>query len=123
MLIMMLMLIIIIIIIVIMKRRAEEGTCLVSADQTWPERNGSINAEARVELLTDDVTPTSHHYVTGSAPPPRAWTRDLSDWRLLVDGEVGGARNFTMAELQSFNHVTRRYVLECAGITRLFVLL
>mmetsp|Transcript_176029 Transcript_176029/g.559170 ORF Transcript_176029/g.559170 Transcript_176029/m.559170 type:complete len:663 (+) Transcript_176029:156-2144(+) len=93
----------------------KEGTCLVSFDQSEPDRNGSINAEARVELLTDDVTPISHHYVTGSAPPTRAWTRDISDWKLSIDGEVDQAHNFTMADLQSFPHVTRRYVLECAG--------
>jgi hypothetical protein len=89
------------------------GTCLVITswpEQTTPERNGSIMAESRVELLTDAITPTSHHYVTGSFPPPRAWNRDMTGWTLQVDGEVQKNKSFTMEELQSqFKHVTRQY--------------
>jgi DMSO/TMAO reductase YedYZ molybdopterin-dependent catalytic subunit len=67
-------------------------------------------AESRVELLTDEVTPSSHHYVTGSAPPPRAVSANISGWKLQVDGEVATPRNFSMADLQALPHVTRRYV-------------
>ena len=39
----------------------KSGTCLRSTVSTlsnigsWPDRNGSINTEARVEALTDDI--------------------------------------------------------------------
>lgn len=74
-----------------------------------------INAEPRIELLLDDVTPISTFYTTGSAPPPRAFSRDMTGWSLQIDGEVSSPRNFTMADIQAFPHVTRRFVLECAG--------
>jgi hypothetical protein len=96
----------------------KNGTCLVITswpDQVTPGRNGSIMAESRVELLTDAVTPISHHYVTGSPPPQRAWTRDMTGWRLKIDGQVAAERNFTMGELQALPHVSRQYVLECAS--------
>lgn len=98
----------------------KNGTCLVI--DSWPQQitplhnATSIMAEARVELLTDSITPISHHYVTGSAPPPRAWTRNMSGWSLRVDGEVASPHSFTMQELQSrFPVVSRQYVLECAS--------
>jgi DMSO/TMAO reductase YedYZ molybdopterin-dependent catalytic subunit len=72
-------------------------------------------AEARVELLTDQVTPTANHYVTGSAPPSRAWSQNMTGWSLQVDGEVNSPRSFTMADLQALPRVTRQYVLECAS--------
>ena len=101
--------------------RGKNGTCLII--DSWPVRSlpdagtrGGIMAEARVEELTDAITPASHHYVTGSAPPKRAWTRDMTGWELRVDGQVAGPRSFTMAELQALApHVTRSYVLECAS--------
>jgi hypothetical protein len=96
----------------------KDGTCLTSSDGSTPATNasGGIDAEARVELLTDGVTPISHHFTTGSWPPPRAWAQDLAGWSLQVDGEVERPRNFTMAALRALGPaVTRRYVLECAG--------
>jgi len=95
------------------------GTCLTSDqfDGSIPDsrRGSAINAESKIEELVDDVTPISHHYVTGSAPPPRALSRNMTDWQLLIDGEVHRPQNFTMDALKSFSHVSRRYVLECAG--------
>eukprot|EP01051_Picozoa_sp_SAG22_P005745 SAG22_NODE_352_length_11827_cov_3.941252_2_plen_1753_part_00 len=93
------------------------GTCLTSSDGSTPAKNnsGGINAEARIEHLTDDVTPISNHFTTGSWPPTRAWEQDLTGWSVKIDGEVELPRSFTMAQLKELPVVTRRYVLECAG--------
>eukprot|EP00729_Bicosta_minor_P021025 gene21025-14531_t len=95
----------------------KNGTCLIIT--SWPERktphanDKSIMAESKVELLTDDVTPASHHYITGSVPPPRAWSRDMTGWQLQVDGEVDRPTVFTMQDLQDMAQpVTRRYEFE-----------
>ena len=99
----------------------KNGTCLIIT--SWPERktphanDKSIMAESKVELLTDDVTPASHHYITGSVPPPRAWSRDMTGWQLQVDGEVDRPTVFTMQDLQEMAQpVTRRYEFESDGM-------
>ena len=83
--------------------------------KTPHSNDSSIMAESKVELLTDSITPSTHHFVTGSVPPPRAWSRNMTGWQLQLDGEVDRPMNFTMEDLQGMPQVTRQYVLECAS--------
>lgn len=75
-----------------------------------------FNGELPPHLLNDDVTPTARHFVrNNSSIPERAIKKDLSDWKLVIDGEVHKELALSMEELLRFPQVTMQVVLECAG--------
>lgn len=76
-----------------------------------------INAETAVTLLDDDVTPNHRHYVRNNGlVPERATRRDLTGWKLTIDGEVAGPLSLDLAELKRrYPSQTAQLQLECAG--------
>lgn len=76
-----------------------------------------LNAETPVTLLDADLTPTEHHFVRNNGHvPERATKRDLTGWKLVLDGEVQKPLALTLDALQrDFPRHTRALVLECAG--------
>jgi DMSO/TMAO reductase YedYZ molybdopterin-dependent catalytic subunit len=76
-----------------------------------------INAETPIALLDEDVTSTSRHYIRNNGlVPERATKRDLTGWKLTVDGEVGSPLSLDLAELKArYPHRTLQLQLECAG--------
>ena len=75
-----------------------------------------FNGEFAPHLLNDDVTPTARHFVrNNSSIPERAIKKDLSDWKLVINGEVHKELALSMEELLRFPQVTMQVVLECAG--------
>lgn len=76
-----------------------------------------INAETPTHLLDDEITPNSRHFVRNNGiVPERAETRDVSDWRLTVDGEVETPLTLTLGDLKSrFKTVSYALQLECGG--------
>ena len=75
-----------------------------------------FNGEFAPHLLNDDVTPIDRHFVrNNSGIPERAISKDLRDWKLVVDGEVHKELALSMDDLERFPQVTMEVVLECAG--------
>jgi len=76
-----------------------------------------VNAETPVTLLDDEFTPNRRHFIRNNGlAPERAETRNLSDWKLTIDGEVDRPLQLTLAQLQSgFPQHRAALVLECAG--------
>ena len=70
------------------------------------------NAETPLELLTDYLTPNHLFFVRSHWIPH---TPKLDSWRLHVDGDVGEARTWTLAELRKLPAVEATCVLQCAG--------
>ena len=78
--------------------------------------NHPFNGEFLPHLLDDDITPTERHFVRNNGNlPKRAITKDLSGWKLTIDGEVNKELALTMDDLLRFPQVTMQVVLECAG--------
>ncbi len=78
--------------------------------------NHPFNGEFHPHLLNDDVTPTARHFVRNNdSLPKRAITRDLNEWKLVIDGEVHKELALTMDDLLRYPQVTMQIVLECAG--------
>jgi DMSO/TMAO reductase YedYZ molybdopterin-dependent catalytic subunit len=76
-----------------------------------------LNAETPISLLDDEVTPTSRHYIRNNGlVPERARKRDLSGFKLTIDGEVGKTLSLDLDQLQErYPHRTLQLQLECAG--------
>ena len=76
-----------------------------------------LNAETPVTLLDADLTPTEHHFVRNNGHvPERATKRDLTGWKLTIDGEVRKPLALSLETLQrDFPRHARALVLECAG--------
>ncbi len=76
-----------------------------------------LNAETPLSLLDDEVTPIARHYIRNNGlVPERALRRDLSGWKLEIDGEVGSRISLDLADLKSrYPNVTLQLQLECAG--------
>ncbi len=76
-----------------------------------------VNAETLVADLDPRHTPNDKHFVRNNGSlPERALSGSLEGWSLRIDGEVGNALEFSLADLRSrFENVTRALVLECAG--------
>ena len=76
-----------------------------------------INAETPIGLLDDDVTPNHRHYIRNNGLiPERAAKRDLTGWKLTVDGEVGTPLKLDLNDLKvRYPHQTLQLQLECAG--------
>ena len=71
-----------------------------------------INAETPVALLDDDLTANAHHFVRNNGlVPKRAYTRDVSDWDLVVDGEVQKPLKLGLEDLK------RRYPVQKVALT------
>jgi len=75
------------------------------------------NAETPAHLLDDEVTPNHLHFVRNNGHiPERARTKNLEDWKLQIDGEVGRSRRFSLEELQNeFKNHEAQITIECAG--------
>ena len=76
-----------------------------------------INAETPPNLLDDDVTPNSRHFVRNNGlVPEMAEKMDASGWTLTVDGEVNNAMTLTLDDLKSkFEVVKLKLQVECGG--------
>jgi DMSO/TMAO reductase YedYZ molybdopterin-dependent catalytic subunit len=76
-----------------------------------------LNLETPIILLDDEVTPNHRHYVRNNGlVPERARKRDLTGWRLEIDGEVATPLSLGLSDLKSrFSHQTLQLQLECAG--------
>lgn len=75
-----------------------------------------LNAETPVTLLDAEITPTEHHFVRNNGHvPERAEKRDLTGWKLTIDGEVEKTLQLTLDSLRRYPTHTRALVLECAG--------
>ncbi len=78
-----------------------------------------VNAETRVDLLNDDVTPTSRHFIRNNGVPPA--NTDAATWKLKIDGLVDKPMELTIADLKSrFQVVSEKLVIECGGNGRAF---
>lgn len=73
--------------------------------------------ESSQDLLDDEVTPTEKMFVRNNGiVPPIAYSKDIKDWRLKIDGEVERPYSFSMDDLKSkFKAYTYQLVLECGG--------
>jgi DMSO/TMAO reductase YedYZ molybdopterin-dependent catalytic subunit len=76
-----------------------------------------LNAETPAHLLDPDITPNSLHFVRNNGLiPERARTRDLSDWRFQIDGEVNTPKTWSLDSLKSgFENVSAQITIECGG--------
>ena len=75
-----------------------------------------FNGEFAPHLLNDDVTPTERHFVrNNSGVPQRAIHKDLSEWSLVIDGEVHNELDLSVDDLLRFPQITKEIVVECAG--------
>ncbi|MFH8489405.1 sulfite oxidase [Streptomyces longisporoflavus] len=80
------------------------------------------NAETKFEAFagTPFLTPASHFFVRNHTATPRL---DAKTWSLKIWGDGlkgGGAREFTLADLERLPSVTRTAFVECAGNGRSF---
>lgn len=75
-------------------------------------KESPLNAEARIEALRAQTTPTQSFYVRSHFETPRL---RRSAWRLEVGGEVRSPRVFTYGDLARREMVTVSATLECAG--------
>jgi len=94
------------------------GVRVLPVPGTKPNPFGcALNAEGKPELLgLHDVTPFENFYTRNHGNiPKRAISRDMTGWKLIVDGEVDTPMNFTMEQLKAMPSVSRQHVLECAG--------
>jgi len=71
------------------------------------------NAEAPPHALTDDITPTRHHYVRSNFSLPE------HDGTLTVGGAVDQPLTLTLEDLRALPAVEHAVTLECAGNGRL----
>jgi DMSO/TMAO reductase YedYZ molybdopterin-dependent catalytic subunit len=76
-----------------------------------------INAETPIGLLDDETTPNHRHYIRNNGLiPERAAKRDLTGWKLTIDGEVGTPLKLDFADLKArYPPQTLQLQLECAG--------
>jgi DMSO/TMAO reductase YedYZ molybdopterin-dependent catalytic subunit len=78
-----------------------------------------VNAETRVDLLNDDVTPTSRHFIRNNGVLPT--NADATKWKLKIDGLVDKPMELSIADLKSrFQVVSEKLVIECGGNGRAF---
>lgn len=76
------------------------------------------NAEGKPELLGQAmITPFENLYTRSHGTiPPRARSRDMSQWSLSVDGDTATSKVFTLDQLKTeFPVHSRQHVMECAG--------
>ena len=71
-----------------------------------------LNIEARVGELRGPITRTSSFYVRNHFQVPKV---SVSDWKLVIDGEVDSPRVFTYDELRNMKSSAVDTVVECAG--------
>jgi len=76
-----------------------------------------LNLEASQDLLDDEVTPTEKMFVRNNGiVPPFTSSKDIKDWKLLIDGEVENTVSLSMEDLKTkFKIYTYQLVLECGG--------
>lgn len=78
-----------------------------------------LNAETDPQLLDDEVTPTSRHFIRNNGIPPEKV--DAATWELVVTGLVKNRMKLTIQDLKErFEVVTHRLVIECGGNGRAF---
>jgi DMSO/TMAO reductase YedYZ molybdopterin-dependent catalytic subunit len=78
-----------------------------------------MNAETPADLLDDEVTPTSRHFIRNNGVPPEGV--DAAGWQLTIDGLVDTPLKLKIADLKErFEVVTEQLVIECAGNGRAF---
>jgi DMSO/TMAO reductase YedYZ molybdopterin-dependent catalytic subunit len=76
-----------------------------------------LNAETPISFLDDEVTPNDRHYIRNNGlVPERAVKRDLTGWKLAIDGEVSTPLSLDLSDLKArYPHQTLQLQLECAG--------
>nr|ADI87850.1 hypothetical protein AKSOIL_0342 [uncultured bacterium Ak20-3] len=75
-----------------------------------------LNLESSQHLLDDEITPTERMFVRNNGHVPSISSKDILDWRLVVDGEVENPTRFSMQDLKTkFRTYTYQLVLECGG--------
>ncbi len=74
-------------------------------------------AEANLTVLDEEITSTEHMFVRNNGMVPTiATSKDISDWRLVIDGEVSKPLQLSMHDLKTrFKKYSYAMVLECAG--------
>jgi len=78
-----------------------------------------VNAETPADMLDDDVTPTSRHFIRNNGIPPE--DMDAGSWTFTVDGFVDSPMTMSIADLKSkFEVVTEQLTIECGGNGRAF---
>lgn len=98
---------------------AEEGFMIENKDGLTVLNDRPVNAECPPQLLDDDVTPNSRHFVRNNGIPPTKV--DAADWKLQIDGEVVKPMTLSIDDLKkNFEVVTLQLVLECGGNGRAF---
>ena len=65
-----------------------------------------------LEALRYDVTPIGMHYLLTHFDVPYA---DAARWKVTIDGLVNSELQLSLSDLKSFEQVTERVTLECAG--------
>src|SRR5262245_44008555 len=71
------------------KAKEQQTTKTPGADDLRVLSDRPLNAETPVDLLDEEVTPTHRIYVRNNGiVPPIASQKDVSDWHLVIDGEV-----------------------------------
>ncbi len=78
-----------------------------------------VNAECPADLLDDEVTPTTRHFIRNNGGLPAVL--DAESWLLVVDGEVDTPLKLSIADLRKhFEVVKLQLQLECGGNGRAF---
>ena len=75
-----------------------------------------VNAETPLELLDDDVTSNTAHFIRNNGlVPERAKNQDLTGWRLTIDGNVRKRLRLNLQDLKRYPNKTAQLVLDCGG--------
>lgn len=75
-----------------------------------------INAETPIELLDADVTSNQAHFIRNNGlVPERAKSRDLTGWKLTIDGHVRKPLELTLDALKRYPQRTAELLIECGG--------
>lgn len=75
-----------------------------------------VNAETPIELLDADVTSNEAHFIRNNGlVPERAKTRDLTGWKLTIDGHVRKPLELTLDALKRYPQTTAELLIECGG--------
>ncbi|WP_336071203.1 sulfite oxidase [Nitratireductor rhodophyticola] len=93
---------------------AQDSDVLAGKDGLTLLNDRPVNAETPAELLDDEVTPTSRHFIRNNGIPPE--NVDPESWTLTIDGFVDNKLELSIADLrEQFEVVTLQLTLECGG--------
>ena len=76
--------------------------------------------ETPLDRVDSFLTPTELFYIRSHSPGPKL---ELGSYRLQIDGAVRSPFSLTYKELRDMPAETRTAILECAGNSRVFLVL